>query len=74
MKTMTLDELRNLPPLTPEQIFTIENAKVVPDEDCPIQTEEELKQFKPWYELHSKKIGRVAYSKGEVAGDRKSVV
>lgn len=51
MKTITLDELMKTP-LTEEDKKIIENAKPTPDKDCPAQTEEELKQFKPWYEVH----------------------
>ena len=49
MPTMTLDELKNLPPLTEEEKRTIRNAKPTPTEDCPAMTAEELKQFRPWY-------------------------
>ena len=39
-----------LPPLTLEQKKELEEAAHTPyvyDEDCPIQTEEQLKQFRP---------------------------
>ncbi len=52
MKTMTLDELKKLPPLSEERLAIIKKAKPTPDEDCPILTEEQLKQFRPWYEVH----------------------
>lgn len=52
MKTMTLDELKKLPPLSEERLAIIKKAKPTPDEDCPEQTEEQLKQFRPWYEVH----------------------
>jgi hypothetical protein len=49
---MTLDELRNLPPPTDEEIQNALNFKNTDFSDCPIQTEEELSKFKPWYALH----------------------
>lgn len=52
MKTMTLDDVKNLPPLTEEEIERVKNFKNEDFSDCPIQTEEQLKQFKPWYEVH----------------------
>lgn len=51
MKTMTLDELLQNP-LTEKDKEIIENAKPVITDDCPEQTKEQLKQFKPWYEVH----------------------
>ena len=53
---MTLDELKNLPPLTEEEKQTIRNAKPTPSEDCPAMTPEELKQFKPWYLKEKKPV------------------
>ena len=32
----------------------IANARPIITEDCPEQTDEQLKQFKPWYEVHPK--------------------
>ena len=56
MKTMTLDELKNLPPLTEEEKQTIRNAKPTPSEECPAMTPEELKQFRPWYLKEKKPV------------------
>ena len=53
---MTLDELKNLPPLTEEEKQTIRKAKPTPSEDCPAMTPEELKQFKPWYLKEKKPV------------------
>lgn len=52
MKTMTLDEVKNLPPLTKEEINAAMNFKNTDFSDCPVQTKDELKKFKPWYEVH----------------------
>lgn len=46
--TMTLDELKNLPPLTDEEKQTIHNARATPTKDCPAMTAEELKEFRPY--------------------------
>ena len=53
MKTMTLDEVKNLPPLTEERLNEIKNFQNTDFSDCPKQTKEELKQFHPYYELHT---------------------
>ena len=53
MKTMTLDDLLKNP-LTENDKNIIANARPIPTEDCPEQTDEQLKQFKPWYEVHPK--------------------
>lgn len=51
MKTMTLDDLiKN--PLTEEDKKIINAAKPVVTDDCPEMTDEQLKEFKPWYEVH----------------------
>ncbi len=52
MKTMTLDEVKNLPPLTEAEIQGVMNFKNTDFSDSPKMTEEELKEFKPWYEVH----------------------
>ncbi len=54
IKTMTLDELKELPPLTEEELEIINNAKPHFDEDCPKQNSKQLKEFRPWYEVHPK--------------------
>ena len=56
MTTMTLDELKKLPPLTEEEKQTIRNAKPTPTEDCPAMTTEELKEFRPWYAKNKKPV------------------
>ena len=52
MKTMTLDEVKKLPPLTKEEIDAAMNFKNTDFSDCPVMTKEELEEFKPWYEVH----------------------
>jgi uncharacterized protein (DUF4415 family) len=52
MKTMTLDEVKRLPPLTEEEVNAVKNFKNTNFSDCAVQTKEELKKFKPWYEVH----------------------
>lgn len=53
MKTMTLDDLLKNP-LTENDKKIIANARPIATEDCPEQTDEQLEQFKPWYEVHPK--------------------
>ena len=52
-KTMTLDEVKNLPPLTEKRINEIKNFQNTDFSDCPKQTKEDLKQFRPYYELRA---------------------
>ncbi|MBR6347819.1 MAG: hypothetical protein IKR80_02580, partial [Spirochaetales bacterium] len=52
--TMTLDDIRNLPPLSSEDKKRISKALANPDKDCPAQTPEQLKQFRPLKETHPK--------------------
>lgn len=56
---MTLDELKKLPPLTAKEINAVKKFKNKDFSDCPKQTKEQLKQFKPWYEIHPN--GNTAY-------------
>lgn len=56
MTTMTLDELKNLPPLTESEKQLIRNARPTPSEDCPAMTEEELKEFRPWYAKNKRPV------------------
>ena len=51
---MTLDDIRNLPPLSVKDKNRISKALANPDEDCPAQTPEQLKQFRPLKETHPK--------------------
>ena len=53
MKTMTLDDLLKNP-LTENDKNIRANARPIATGDCPEQTDEQLKQFKPWYEVHPK--------------------
>ena len=54
IKTMTLEEIENLPPLTEDRLNEIKAFQNTDFSDCPKQTKEELKQFRPYYELHTK--------------------
>lgn len=53
MKTITLDDLLKNP-LTENDKKIIAKARPLATEDCPEQTDVQLKQFKPWYEVHQK--------------------
>ena len=53
---MTLDEIKNLPPLTESEKQLIRNARATPSEDCPAMTEEELKEFRPWYAKNKRTV------------------
>ncbi len=55
IKTMTLDELQKMPPLTEQEKAIIKNAEPVYSTDCPKQSAEELRGFQPWYKAYSKK-------------------
>ena len=52
MKTITLDEVKKLPPLNSKEIESIKNFVNTDYEDCPKQTLKELKEFRPWHELY----------------------
>lgn len=62
MKTMTLDEVKMLPPLTAEEIAAVNNFRNTDFSDCPRQTPEELAQFRPWHELHGEKSRAVTFA------------
>ena len=47
MKTITIDEVKKLPPLDSKEIERIKNFVNTDYEDCPKQTLEELKKFRP---------------------------
>lgn len=51
MKTMTLEEVKKLPPLTAKEVEKIRNFKNQDFSDCPIQNKEELAMFRPWKEV-----------------------
>ncbi len=69
MTTMTLDDLKKLPPLTEQEKQIIKQAKATPTEDCPAMSAEELKEFRPWYAKNKKPItinidtGAISYFK-----------
>ncbi len=50
--TMTLDEVKKLPPLTDKRVREIMDFSDEQDEDCPIPSKEQLKEFRLWYEVH----------------------
>ena len=54
--TMSLDELKKLPPLTEEEKRIINNAKPTPTDDCPAMTAAELKEFRPWHARQKKPV------------------
>lgn len=56
MTTMTLDDLKKLPPLTEDEKRIIKNARATPTPDCPAMTKEELKEFVPWYAKTKKPV------------------
>ncbi len=58
MRTMTLDDLKKLPPLTENEIEEISNFKNTDFSDCPKQSKLELKKFRPWHELHPEWLNR----------------
>lgn len=53
IKTMTLEDVKKLPPLSEERIQEI-NAfdEKFEDPECPPLTDEQLAQAKPLYEVH----------------------
>lgn len=50
MTVLSIDDLSKLPPLTEDDIRIIENARPLISEECPELSEEELHQFRPWYD------------------------
>ncbi len=51
MKTMTLDDIKKIS-LTEKEKEIIKKAKPTYDAGCPKLSKKELKEFKPWYEVH----------------------
>lgn len=49
---MTLDEVKNQPPISEERKKEMENFVNTDFSDCPPLTPEELAEFRPWYEVH----------------------
>ena len=47
MKTMTLDDVKKLPPLTAEEVAEVKNFKNTDFEDCPKLTKKQLAEFRP---------------------------
>jgi len=41
-----------MPPLSEEEKLILNNAQPKESVDCPFMTKEELKEFKPWREIH----------------------
>ncbi|MBO6107896.1 MAG: hypothetical protein J6P16_00650 [Eubacterium sp.] len=56
MTVMSLDEVKNLPPLSDEEKKIIQNAHPTPTDDCPAMTRDELNQFHPWYDRNKQSI------------------
>ena len=56
MTVMSLDELSRMPALTAEEIKLIDNAKPTPSDDCPAMSQDELKQFRPWYDCQKEQL------------------
>ena len=52
IKTMTLEEIKNLPPLTDERLNEIKNFQNTDFSDCPKLTDLQLKELKPARMLH----------------------
>ena len=52
MKTLTFDELKDLPPLSEKEIKEAENFHNTDFSDCPKQTKEELAEYKPLKDLN----------------------
>ena len=50
--TMTLDDVKKLPPLTQKRKKQMDAFKNEDFSDIPKMTKKELKEFKPWYEIH----------------------
>ncbi|UTC78836.1 BrnA antitoxin family protein [Treponema sp. OMZ 799] len=53
MKTMTLDEIKNLPPITEKRLQEIEDFKTTDFSDCPELTDLQLKKLQPAYSAKS---------------------
>ena len=50
--TMTLDEIKKLPPLSEKRKKEMEDFKNKDFSDWPKLTRDELSEFKPWYTIH----------------------
>lgn len=60
MKTMTLDEVKNLPPLSKAEIEEAMNFNNTDFSDCPKQSKEDLAKFRPWQEASQNALFSVA--------------
>lgn len=54
--TMTLDEIKKLPPLTEERKKEMDAFVNTDFSDFPKLSKEELAEFKPWYEVHPEHV------------------
>ena len=50
--TMTPDEIKKMPPLSDKRLTEILEFNDEADDDCPVLSGEQLKEFRPWYEVH----------------------
>lgn len=50
--TMTLDEVYKMPPLSDERLKEILDFQDTEDPDSPVPTKEQLREFKPWHDVH----------------------
>ena len=50
--TMTLDEVKKMPPLSDERLKEILDFQDTEDPDSPVTNKEQLREFRPWYEVH----------------------
>ena len=49
---MTLDEVKKMPPLSDERLKEILDFQDTEDPDSPVPNKEQLREFRPWYEVH----------------------
>lgn len=52
IKTVTLEEVRKIPPMTSKEIKELENHVDTDFSDCPVLTKEQLKDATRGYEAH----------------------
>ena len=56
MMVMSLDDIKNLPPLSSEDWDILNNAKPLASDDCPEMSPEQLKDFRPWYDCQKQSV------------------
>jgi len=56
MTVMSLDDIRNLPPLSTDDWNTLNNAKPIASDDCPEMSPEQLNNFRPWYDHQKQSV------------------